>query len=408
MFSARASHAVTRTGSPRRAIAKIDCAAAAAPAMSDFISSIFAGGLSEMPPESKVMPLPTSDRCVAAFWARTRSLPHRGPRVEPPPTPIRPPNPRERRVSSSSTSTVTLAFSRSPDPAWSTTACANEAGNRSSGGWFDEVAGARGCGGDRRGAIQSGLRGCRGDDRERRDRILVRAVGQVCGVAVRAEQCAGGDGLGGCRVRDGEGEADGVRLLQRAQGGARGTAQRLEVSGLSDSASSPIPASTTEVALKPVGAGIRTVEPAFPVWPTASAAAVSACACFFARPGAAGTPPVWFFWNATTSASTVSAAGSPVARASVGRGVLGVTIEGPSVSRMVSVPTLVRWESQVRARADRLRLRGQFPVFARLPCRVRADGCGACSPPQLHGPARTSIRAGTAGRVRRSAVGRDR
>ena len=30
----------------------------AAPAMSYFISSIMAGGLSEMPPESKVMPLP--------------------------------------------------------------------------------------------------------------------------------------------------------------------------------------------------------------------------------------------------------------------------------------------------------------------------------------------------------------
>ena len=63
MFSAIGAHAVTLTSSPSRAIAVIAAMIAAAPPMSDFIHSIAAAGLSDRPPESKVMPLPTSARC---------------------------------------------------------------------------------------------------------------------------------------------------------------------------------------------------------------------------------------------------------------------------------------------------------------------------------------------------------
>ena len=41
---------------------------AAAPPMSDFMSSMPAAGLIEMPPESKVMPLPTRATLVLAPW----------------------------------------------------------------------------------------------------------------------------------------------------------------------------------------------------------------------------------------------------------------------------------------------------------------------------------------------------
>ncbi len=64
MFSARASHPVTRTGSPSRATATTVPSTAAAPDMSLFMSSMPAGGLSEMPPVSNVIPLPTR-----ATWA---------------------------------------------------------------------------------------------------------------------------------------------------------------------------------------------------------------------------------------------------------------------------------------------------------------------------------------------------
>ena len=63
MFSARQSQPVTATGSSRRAAAMTVCSTAAAPAMSDFIASMPAAGLIEMPPESNVMPLPTSATC---------------------------------------------------------------------------------------------------------------------------------------------------------------------------------------------------------------------------------------------------------------------------------------------------------------------------------------------------------
>ena len=60
MFSAIGTVAMTSTGSPSSATRHMVAITAAAPAMSHFMSSIFAAGLIEMPPESKVMPLPTS------------------------------------------------------------------------------------------------------------------------------------------------------------------------------------------------------------------------------------------------------------------------------------------------------------------------------------------------------------
>ncbi len=51
---------MTRIGAFSSAIARIAHATAAPPAMSSFICSIFSAGLIEMPPVSKVMPLPTS------------------------------------------------------------------------------------------------------------------------------------------------------------------------------------------------------------------------------------------------------------------------------------------------------------------------------------------------------------
>ena len=59
MFSVAPTTPATRTGSPSAAIAPIDSTTAAPPDMSNFISCIFAAGLIEMPPESKVTALPT-------------------------------------------------------------------------------------------------------------------------------------------------------------------------------------------------------------------------------------------------------------------------------------------------------------------------------------------------------------
>ena len=58
-FSVAGTKAVTSTGRPRRAAAATAPITAAPPAMSYFMVSIDLGGLSESPPESKVIPLPT-------------------------------------------------------------------------------------------------------------------------------------------------------------------------------------------------------------------------------------------------------------------------------------------------------------------------------------------------------------
>ena len=59
MFSVVGTTATISTGSPSSAIAATASSTAAAPDMSIFISCIPAPGLSEMPPVSKVTPLPT-------------------------------------------------------------------------------------------------------------------------------------------------------------------------------------------------------------------------------------------------------------------------------------------------------------------------------------------------------------
>ena len=66
MFSAIGTNVLTLTGSSSAAIARVACTTAAAPAMSDFMSVMLWAGLIDSPPESKVMPLPTSARWVLA------------------------------------------------------------------------------------------------------------------------------------------------------------------------------------------------------------------------------------------------------------------------------------------------------------------------------------------------------
>ncbi len=60
MFSAIGTVAVTSAATPSFAASTTVATTAAAPAMSEVIASIPAAGLMEMPPVSKVMPLPTS------------------------------------------------------------------------------------------------------------------------------------------------------------------------------------------------------------------------------------------------------------------------------------------------------------------------------------------------------------
>ena len=70
MFSASAAKPLTRTGSWSRAMVSTAWTTAAAPAMSSFIVGMLAAGLMVSPPESKVMPLPTSARWVVASFGR--------------------------------------------------------------------------------------------------------------------------------------------------------------------------------------------------------------------------------------------------------------------------------------------------------------------------------------------------
>ena len=91
IFSAQAAYAVTETFNSKSAIARIVETTAAAPDMSSFIWCIFAGGFSEMPPVSNVMPLPTNATCLVAPFGRYSIRIKRGGRVEPWPTPRIPP-----------------------------------------------------------------------------------------------------------------------------------------------------------------------------------------------------------------------------------------------------------------------------------------------------------------------------
>ena len=59
IFSAQASTPITLHFRPKRAMARIAPSTAPAPVISSFISPMLSSGLMEIPPLSKVMPLPT-------------------------------------------------------------------------------------------------------------------------------------------------------------------------------------------------------------------------------------------------------------------------------------------------------------------------------------------------------------
>ncbi len=65
MFSAAATMPVTGTRTPAACSADITAMTAPPAAMSVFIGTMASRGLSESPPESKVMPLPTRTTCGA-------------------------------------------------------------------------------------------------------------------------------------------------------------------------------------------------------------------------------------------------------------------------------------------------------------------------------------------------------
>ena len=129
MFSADGTQPVTRIGRASSAIALTAPMTAAAPAMSDFISSMLAAGLMEMPPVSKVMPLPTRARCRVAPSGAYSSRVSRGAWAEPWPTARMPPQPSRRRSSSSQIVTSTGRPSTA-----STAAAASTDGGRALGG----------------------------------------------------------------------------------------------------------------------------------------------------------------------------------------------------------------------------------------------------------------------------------
>ncbi len=83
---------MTRTAGASAAMACIAPMIAAAPPMSDFMVSMDFGGLSESPPESNVMPLPTNTtRLVRPARGAYSSRTSRGGCTEPWPTPTMPP-----------------------------------------------------------------------------------------------------------------------------------------------------------------------------------------------------------------------------------------------------------------------------------------------------------------------------
>src|SRR6202012_3747907 len=87
MFSAAHRYPTTLTGSARSATAVTAASTAAPPLMSHFIVSMDFGGLSDRPPESNVMPLPTNATVRVACGCVYDSLTSRGGRDEPMPTP---------------------------------------------------------------------------------------------------------------------------------------------------------------------------------------------------------------------------------------------------------------------------------------------------------------------------------
>ena len=111
------SHAVTRIGRARRAAAATTASTVAAPVMSYFMPTIDDGGLSDSPPESKVMPLPTSATDAAAPSGSHPTRTSRGGRTEPAPTPRMPPKPPSASAASSQTVEVAPASAAACDGA---------------------------------------------------------------------------------------------------------------------------------------------------------------------------------------------------------------------------------------------------------------------------------------------------
>ena len=123
MFSAAATNPVTRDVTPSRPSADMAAITAAPPAMSVFICFMPSAGLSDSPPLSNVMPLPTSTMCSRAPAGAYPSSISRGGEADPCPTAMRPPNPCAASSSASHTRAV------SPAPAATATAwAASQAG----------------------------------------------------------------------------------------------------------------------------------------------------------------------------------------------------------------------------------------------------------------------------------------
>ncbi len=250
-----------------RAIASVACTTAAAPAMSDFISLIEAAGLMVRPPESKVMPLPTSARWRVAPLGAYVSSTRRGGALEPAPTPRMPPQPRSASAASSlhgggdlvaACDLLGVVLDRGHDGVGE--------GRRGqvAGRGVDPVAGGGDGLGDDLGLLEGG--GGLGAARDRRqhgdlgDRGGRGGVALVGGEAVAAQRPPLGDradqrgGVGGQRERDARGVGDGT-------GRGAGAAAH----GLRGLASAPSPTSTRvgEAMTPPVGT--RVVSPTLPV-----------------------------------------------------------------------------------------------------------------------------------------------
>ena len=82
---------MTLTDSPSAAMARVAAITAAAPDMSQVMEAICPAGLMSRPPESKVMPLPTSARWNFAPRGAQVRRSRRGDLDEPPPTARMPP-----------------------------------------------------------------------------------------------------------------------------------------------------------------------------------------------------------------------------------------------------------------------------------------------------------------------------
>ncbi|GAV37006.1 hypothetical protein ROTAS13_04696 [Roseomonas sp. TAS13] len=114
MFSTSPTMPIASTLALRPASVAMRPATVPAPAMSHFMSSMPPAGLMEMPPVSKVTPLPTKQSGFAGFFAPVpfqRRITARGSRAEPWATPSSAPKPSLRMSLGPSTSTSRPSFS---------------------------------------------------------------------------------------------------------------------------------------------------------------------------------------------------------------------------------------------------------------------------------------------------------